>query len=148
MGSGPGLLLVGAQFGLLGLWLALGPRIASGSIASTLQLAGLGIALWAFAVMTRAQRRLFRIAPDPTGHSRLVDWGPYRWIRHPMYVAILFVVGPAWLPTGSGWRVAAFAALVAVLVAKLEYEERLLQRHFEGYAAYRAKSWRLLPGLY
>lgn len=143
-----GRLLVGAQFALLAVWLAAGPRAATHPVAMLVQAAGLAVAGWAFIVMIAAQRRLFRIAPDPAGHSQLVTWGPYRWVRHPMYAAILLVVGPAWLGIPPDWRVVGFAALVAVLVTKLLHEERLLQQHFEDYAAYRATSWRLLPGVY
>jgi len=143
-----GRLLVAAQFALLAVWLVAGPRFASHPVGLVVQVAGLAVAGWAFVVMIAAQRRLFRIAPDPAGHSQLVTWGPYRWVRHPMYSAILLVVGPAWLWVPPDWRVIGFAALVAVLVTKLRHEERLLERHFEGYAAYRAASWRLLPGMY
>jgi protein-S-isoprenylcysteine O-methyltransferase Ste14 len=143
-----GRLLVGAQFALLAAWLVAGPRVAAHPIGMLIQAAGLGLAGWAFIVMIAAQRRLFRIAPDPSGHTRLVTWGPYRWVRHPMYSAILLVVAPSWLGIPPDWRAAGFVALVAVLVTKLLHEERLLQTHFEGYAAYRATSWRLAPGVY
>lgn len=143
-----GRLLVTAQFALLALWLLAGPRLASHAVGLFLQAAGAALAGWAFLVMIAAQRRLFRIAPDPTGHTQLVTWGPYRWVRHPMYSAILLVVGPAWLGGPPDWRAIGFAALAAVLVIKLRHEERLLARHFDGYAAYCKTSSRLLPGLY
>lgn len=140
--------LVAAQFALLALWLLSGPRIAPGMVGIVVQACGLAIAGWAFVVMISAQRRLFRIAPDPVGHTQLVTWGPYRWVRHPMYVSILLVVGGAWVGHSPAWGLLVPTALAVVLVVKLEYEERLLQGHFENYAAYRATSWRLLPGLY
>jgi protein-S-isoprenylcysteine O-methyltransferase Ste14 len=143
-----GRLLVAAQFALLALWLLAGPRLASHAVGLLVQAGGLAVAGWAFLVMIVAQRRLFRIAPDPTGHTQLVTWGPYRWVRHPMYLAILMVVGPAWLAFPPDWRAIGFAALVAVLVTKLRHEEHLLAGHFDGYAAYRTKSSRLLPGVY
>jgi protein-S-isoprenylcysteine O-methyltransferase Ste14 len=143
-----GRLLVAAQFALIAVWLVAGPRVSAHVIGIFLQLGGLAVAAWAFVVMTAAQRRLFRIAPDPTGHSTLVTWGPYRWIRHPMYSAILLVVGPAWIAVPPDWKTIGFAALAAVLVTKLRYEERLLAGHFEGYAEYCRTSSRLVPGVY
>lgn len=140
--------LVAAQFALLGVWLALGPRVVDGPVGQGVQAIGVAVALWAFVVMTLAQGHLFRIAPDPSGHSRLVTWGPYRWVRHPMYLSILLVVGPAWLADGVTWRAGAFAALALVLVAKLTFEESMLVRYFTGYAAYRTTSWRLVPGVF
>lgn len=143
-----GYALVAAQFALLGLWLVAGPCIATGIIGQSVQAVGLAVALWAFAVMSIAQGHLFRIAPDPSGHSRLVTWGPYRWVRHPMYLSILLVVGPGWLVDGATWRAGAFVALALVLVAKLTFEEHLLVRYFTGYAAYRTRSARLVPGVF
>lgn len=140
--------LVTLQFALLGAWIAAGPWLAVGAIGLGVQGLGLALAGWAFVVMSVAQGRLFRIAPDPAGHTRLVDWGPYRRIRHPMYAAILLVVGPPWLAAGSLWRTVGWAALLLTLVAKLTVEEHLLQAHFEGYADYRRRSWRLLPGVF
>lgn len=143
-----GRLLVAAQFALLAAWLVAGPRLAPHPVGMLVQAAGLGVAGWAFVVMIAAQRRLFRIAPDPAGHSQLVTWGPYRRVRHPMYSAILMVVGPAWILVPPDWRAIGFAALAAVLVTKLRHEERLLVRHFPGYDAYRRTSSRLFPGVY
>jgi protein-S-isoprenylcysteine O-methyltransferase Ste14 len=41
------------------------------------------------------------------------------------------------------------AAIAAVLVARMNAEERLLDETFgAGYAAYRARTWRLVPYLY
>lgn len=143
-----GWFLVAAQFALLAAWLVAGPRIAPHIAGIALQVAGLATAVWAFVVMISAQRRLFRIAPDPTGHTQLVTWGPYRWVRHPMYTAILLVVGPAWVGIPPDWRMVGFAALVLVLVTKLRHEERLLAVHFDSYAAYRRTARRLVPGVY
>lgn len=140
--------LVGGQFLLLGLWVAGGHPLAAAPWARGLQAAGVVLAFWAFAVMTIAQRRLFRISPDPTGHTALVRSGPYRWIRHPMYSSILMVVGGAVADWGSATGWVLFAALAGVLWSKLEFEERLLLARFPGYAAYRTQSWRLVPLVY
>lgn len=137
--------LVAAQFLLLGLWLTGRATIAQGTAALAVQAGGLVLAGWAFVTMSRAQRRLFRVSPDPTGHSELVQDGPYRWIRHPMYASILAVTLPPAIVEPSARSIAVVLVLALVLVAKLSFEERLLLRHFPGYAAYRSRSWRLVP---
>lgn len=141
-------LLVTAQFGLLGAWLLRGPVQASGVSWVALQLAGAALAAWSFAEMLLAQRRMFSISPDPAAHRTLVRSGPYRWIRHPMYAAILLVVAPSL----AGWPGLAgsvlLAALAIVLVLKLTLEERLLERRFPDYPAYRRSTWRLCPFVY
>jgi protein-S-isoprenylcysteine O-methyltransferase Ste14 len=141
-------LLVAAQFALLGVWLLSGAALAVGQAMRLLQLAALLLAVWAMLVMTSAQKRLFRISPDPTGHRQLVRDGPYRWIRHPMYAAILLLVAPPLLERADVLQLILLAALAAVLVAKLTLEERLLVRRFADYADYRRETWRLFPPVY
>jgi protein-S-isoprenylcysteine O-methyltransferase Ste14 len=40
------------------------------------------------------------------------------------------------------------AALAVVLAVKAGVEERALRRHHPGYEAYRARTWRFVPGVY
>jgi len=65
-----------------------------------------------------------------------------------MYAAILLVA----VPSLAGWPgisgLVLVAALAMVLVLKLTLEERLLERRFPDYPAYRRSTWRLCPFLY
>ena len=82
------------------------------------------------------------------GHA-LVTTGMYATVRNPSYVGMLM--------TSVGWALAfrsgvglLFAALLPVpLVARMHSEERLLHDQFGAeYDAYRARTWRLIPGIY
>ena len=82
------------------------------------------------------------------GHV-LVQEGPYRWIRHPIYTGLL----GAWLATVVAWGARrAFLAVAIGIVAtviKLKREERWMRQQFSGaYSDYCKRSWALLPGLY
>jgi protein-S-isoprenylcysteine O-methyltransferase Ste14 len=82
------------------------------------------------------------------GH-RVIDSGPYAWVRHPMYSgAIVFFVGAALL-LGSWWGVA-MSLLFAVLFAiRAGIEERTLTAGLPDYADYAARvRYRLLPGVW
>lgn len=140
-------LLVAAQFLLLGLWILSGHVMSVDPVGRVLQVVGVALAVWAFAWMIAAQGRMFRISPDPTGHSRLVVTGPYRWIRHPMYTSILLVVAPPLLESAAAVPLLGLLLLVAVLLAKSSLEERLLTQRFPEYTAYRERTWRLVPYL-
>ena len=83
------------------------------------------------------------------GH-RLITQGVYRWVRHPMYSALaLYAVGqalaiPNWVAGFS--NVLAFAVLLALRVGA---EERMMAEQFGAeYAAYSARTKRLVPGIW
>lgn len=141
-------LLVAAQFLLLAAWLVSGWVVATSVSGRICQVGGTALALWSFGWMIAAQRRMFRISPDPTGHSTLVTTGPYRWIRHPMYASILLVVAPPLLETAAAVPIAGLCLLAGVLVVKLTVEERLLAERFPDYPAYRTRTRRLVPWVF
>ena len=82
------------------------------------------------------------------GH-RVVDSGPYAFVRHPMYSgAIVFFVGAALL-LGSWWGVAMSLLFVALFAIRAGIEERALIAGLPGYADYAARvRYRLLPGIW
>jgi protein-S-isoprenylcysteine O-methyltransferase Ste14 len=76
----------------------------------------------------------------------VVDTGPYRAARHPMYsgYALIGVATP--LALGSGWAELLYVPALAVMVARLLREERFLAAQLPGYAAYmRRTRYRLVP---
>jgi protein-S-isoprenylcysteine O-methyltransferase Ste14 len=86
--------------------------------------------------------------PHPRQTATLVETGPYRLVRHPIYgglvlIAIGLCIDHPWL--GS---LIATALLALLLELKRRREEAWLVERFEGYAAYRRRTRALLPLLY
>jgi protein-S-isoprenylcysteine O-methyltransferase Ste14 len=81
--------------------------------------------------------------------QRVIDGGPYHYIRHPMYAGMaLFLVGTP-LVLGSLWGLAGSAVLLAGLALRTLGEEKVLRAGLEGYEAYsKATPWRIIPGVW
>jgi protein-S-isoprenylcysteine O-methyltransferase Ste14 len=133
------------QFLSLGYLLASGPLLAERLPWLILELAGLGLGVWAVLSMGLGN---FHIAPDPLAWGRMVKRGPYRFIRHPMYLALLATTLPLVLDSFGIGRLLVWLVLLFTLIFKIQYEEGLLADRFEGYRAYVRSTSRLLPGLY
>jgi protein-S-isoprenylcysteine O-methyltransferase Ste14 len=78
--------------------------------------------------------------------QRVIDTGPYAWVRHPMYAGALVLLGGAPLALGSFWGLLVLVPFTAVIVWRLLDEEAFLLGQLPGYAAYRDKTrYRLIP---
>ena len=86
--------------------------------------------------------------PRPKQGATLVERGPYRVVRHPMYSgAVLIAFGWAFAVAGSLSLVYAFM-VVAFLAIKTAREERWLREEVTGYAEYERRVRRLIPFVY
>jgi protein-S-isoprenylcysteine O-methyltransferase Ste14 len=80
---------------------------------------------------------------------KLVTDGLYRFIRNPSYLGLLVSTLGWALAFRAGVGVALTALLLPPLIARMRAEEALLGERFgDAYEAYRARTWRLVPGLY
>ena len=141
----PSIWLVGVQVAALIFIAATGPILAERISCMALEILGLTVG---FSAVLSMRLRQVRVSPEITPHASLVTTGPYRFIRHPMYLAVLVVALALLLDHFSWLRGIAWLVLLGDIVAKLNYEEHLLVRHFPEYAEYRKKTKRLLPLVY
>ena len=143
--------LVALQFGLMALiaWLA-GPAFLRGTVpavAWAVALCAVAVGGWALSANRPGN---FNIRPTPRPGGQLVQTGPYRWIRHPMYAAILLAAVAGLLAADATHQpgvAGAAVALAVVLRVKAEVEERWMLLHHPAYADYLRSTWRFVPGL-
>ena len=121
--------LVSAQFGCV--VLALWPFVEWHAPALGLAFVSAGGAL---AIWTLAFNRLgnFDILPEVKRNARLITSGPYAYIRHPMYSALMLLVFGVAVLHASWVNVVAGCALVAVLAVKSTVEEQRLEHAFDA----------------
>jgi protein-S-isoprenylcysteine O-methyltransferase Ste14 len=100
----------------------------SAAVAALLQLGG------SFSMMAEARR--------------LVTSGPYRYIRHPLYLAEEVAVLGLLTQFLSIWTTIIFVLQIAFQLRRMHHEEAVLSKILPEYAAYKDKTARLIPGLY
>ena len=111
-------------------------------LAYALMLAGLAVSIWARWSLGAnwSATVTFR-----EGHE-LVERGPYRFVRHPIYTGILLMVAGTTTVLG---RVSGLLSLIICFLGhwwKLRREEALLAKHFpETYPSYKLRTKALLP---
>ena len=78
--------------------------------------------------------------------QEVISTGLYGIVRHPMYLATLFLFLSMPIILGSWWAVIPFLCYIPIIVARILDEERLLVTQLDGYADYcRRVRWRILP---
>lgn len=77
--------------------------------------------------------------PRPRRRGELVERGPYRFVRHPIYAGgVLFFAGLSLVLSVYGLVLT--AVLAAFWIAKARLEERFLSERFPEYADYRRRT--------
>jgi protein-S-isoprenylcysteine O-methyltransferase Ste14 len=137
----PGLALVGAASAAA---VAVAPADAAGSgpawiaVSATVTLGSLALAGASLGRLGRC----FGVLPDARG---VVTSGPYRLVRHPLYLGELGAVAGVAVAAPGLRNLLAFAALAAAQLGRARLEERTLVRSFPEYADYRRRTPMLVP---
>lgn len=85
----------------------------------------------------------------PRAQATLVTSGPYRWVRHPMYSAVLLLVLAVTLLTANLVVALGGLAMFALLIARSRVEEqRLVEKFGDAYRAYQQRTGRVVPRLF
>jgi protein-S-isoprenylcysteine O-methyltransferase Ste14 len=114
-------------------------------VGVAIEAAGIALAIWARRHLGRNWSAAVRIGE---GHE-LVRSGPYRWLRHPIYTGVLFMVLGIAIVSAQYHALLALAILFVAYIRKTGLEEDILEKQFgAAYDDYRKHSWRLIPFIY
>ena len=110
----------------------------------------LAVGLWWFNRSHSDLGTYWSVTLELRENHQLITQGVYRYVRHPMYAALfVYAIGqaltvPNWVAGPS--YLAAFGILFALRIGA---EERMMLETFgDEYAAYRARTKRLIPGIW
>ena len=118
-----------------------GDPLAPSWVGSTMMVAGLGFSLWAKVALWRS----FGLAAANRG---VKVRGPYRLVRHPMYLGYFLVYAGFLLLNPTLRNLMIYAGWLACQVIRVYAEERQLE-HDPAYREYKTKvRSRLIPGLF
>ncbi len=120
-------------------------------LATVMTIAGIVILLIGLYIVAMALRDLggsMSVFPKPVDDGRLQQGGIYRFVRHPMYSGAIL--------SALGWSLfrTSVPALILTLILfvffdrKAAHEETMLAGRYAGYAAYKAKTRKLIPFVY
>jgi protein-S-isoprenylcysteine O-methyltransferase Ste14 len=79
---------------------------------------------------------------------QLVTTGPYRFVRHPLYLAEEIAMVGVFLQFASAWTALLLVVQIGFQLRRMHNEELVLASNFPEYAAYSRTTARLIPGLY
>jgi protein-S-isoprenylcysteine O-methyltransferase Ste14 len=86
--------------------------------------------------------RSFSLVPQA---RNVVQTGPYRWIKHPLYLAEEIAVLGVVLRNPTPLTAVLLVLHIGVQVCRILYEEDLLRRNCPEYSSYEASRWRVVP---
>jgi protein-S-isoprenylcysteine O-methyltransferase Ste14 len=113
----------------------------AGIVSTLLILAGNALSVYVLSQLGRS----FSVMAEA---RRLVTTGVYRIVRHPLYVAEELAVIGMIMQFLSPWTALLLAVQIYFQLRRMRNEEVILGDIFPEYAAYRARTARLIPGLY
>lgn len=110
-------------------------------LASLLSLVGTAVSVFVLAYLGRS----FSLMAEA---RRLVTTGPYRVVRHPLYIFEAMASLGVLLHFLSLYTVAIFVVFGLIQFQRMKNEEAVLEMAFPEYQEYKLKTARLIPGIY
>ncbi len=86
--------------------------------------------------------------PEPRNEGKHVQVGTYKYVRHPMYTAIILIALSLALSSLSFVAIIIFLLLIYVLDQKASLEEKFLTKLHPTYKVYAQKTKKFIPFVY
>lgn len=137
--------LLGFLLAVVGIVLLFRKNALFGHGPVSIALQGLAVVLLLWARLTFGWRSFhYRANPTPGG---VITTGPYRYMRHPIYAAILYFSSVGVASNWSFWNLILWLSVLLGLGIRMACEERLLVAQCPAYAEYALRTRRVIPFL-
>lgn len=117
------------------------PQPAITLICSVILVVGGSLTVWTWLHLGRS----FSLMAEA---RKLSTSGPYRLVRHPLYLFEQMSVVAVCILYASPVATLILAVQIACQLQRIANEERLLSQTFPEYVAYRKTTWKLIPRIY
>lgn len=91
--------------------------------------------------------RSFHVSANPT-EGKLITVGPYRWLRHPIYAALIYFSWSCLISFPYEWTIFSVFLITGGLFIRMIMEEKSLRSTYPEYTAYTQKAKRIIPFLF
>ncbi len=115
--------------------------LATSPVLLAVQIASFLLMVWARLTLGM---RSFHAAANPTAGG-LITHGPYRFVRHPIYAAILYFITASLISHFSLVNASLAVVAAAATGIRIMGEERLLTLEFPEYKIYSQRTKRIIP---
>ena len=121
-----------------------GSLFGAGPVTLAVQAAAVAVMIWARLTFGL---RSFHAAANPTAGG-LVMTGPYRYLRHPIYAAILWFAAAGVAAHPSAASAVCGLVIAAGAAIRIFAEERLVVQRYPEYTDYASRTARVIPFLF
>ena len=111
---------------------------------------GMVLAAILFFFVSRENTYLSRVVEiqEERGH-KVITTGPYKIVRHPMYLAVIVLYICHCLALGSLYSLIPCMGVIISIIFRIYYEDKKLHEELEGYKEYAKKTrFKLIPGIW
>ncbi len=118
--------------------------ISKNPVTMIVQLISIFLMIWARITF---KSRSFHLTANTT-KGRLVTNGPYRWLRHPIYAAVIYF---GWACLIAFPKIETLIAVICItggLFTRMLLEEKALNKKYPEYVDYSKRAKRLIPFFY
>ena len=118
--------------------------ISENIIAITIQILSIMLMIWAR--ITFGFKSFH--APANAYKEKLVTNGPYKWLRHPIYAAVIYFSLGSIIAYPNIKTIIAVVIIIASTIVRMLLEEKSLFENFKDYDAYSKRTKRFIPFVY